>query len=343
MFHNKKVLITGHSGFKGLWLSSLLRSSGCDLFGISRDLNFFKISRDVSAANNICETEIDISNFRRVADVVSDIKPDIVFHMAAQSLVRESVVDPMTTFSSNFMGTVNIYHALHKLGKRVYLVNVTSDKVYRNCGQDKAFVESDALGGLDPYSCSKSCAELFSDSFHHTYPDSLLSSVSVRAGNVIGGGDFSADRLIPDTYRAVASAKPITVRMPDAIRPWQHVLDALFGYKMALKFLIDNPKIGVNEKFNVGPVDEDSITVRKLLEVSQNYFPDLKIKYSPNGTVEAHTLKLDTSKIKINLGFVPKLSLESSFEMTFEWYKKYLCGFSPSKLILEDIERYNEL
>jgi len=322
-----KVLLTGHTGFKGSWLALWLQHLGAEVSGLSLD--------PVSDLNHWDLLELGMDDYRQdirdvdaVKRIVAAIKPKIVFHLAAQPLVRKSYQDPLTTWSTNVQGTATILEACRQVGSVKAVVIVTSDKCYEPVDKKYRFREGDRLGGHDPYSASKAAAELVVDSFRHSFychADGALLA-SARAGNVIGGGDWSEDRLIPDMVRAVGSAQSLQVRSPQAIRPWQHVLDALAGYLLlGQKLLADEQCFAT--AWNFGPDADSDVAVVDLLQTMKQAWPAISWQVSnhdePN---ETESLRLDSTKAREQMHWEPVWSLQTCLKASADWYQAYLNG-----------------
>ena len=322
--NKKKILITGHTGFKGRWLVRMLAQfCSAELYGVAPKDIFYEESREFLHDIKIVEYFVDISDTKNVDELMLNVLPDIVIHLGAQSFVNNALSDPIKTFSSNILGTANVLLSAGSLNKKVSILNITSDKVYKNSENLKPFDEDSELGGLDPYSCSKSCAELISQSIFNTYvyklKTSKVSIVNLRAGNVIGGGDFGEDRIIPDIHRMVKSDTRLQVRMPNAIRPWQHVLDCLSGYLYALKYIESSEKcISVN--FNVGPQDFEKFTVLNICKHAEKWFPSLKYDLNTEAVAESKFLLLNSSLLTELTGWMPLYNTHQAVETTFKWY-----------------------
>tara|TARA_B110000090_G_scaffold203784_1_gene248906 strand:+ start:688 stop:1755 length:1068 start_codon:yes stop_codon:yes gene_type:complete len=342
--NRKTILITGHTGFKGRWLVRLLsRLCNAKLIGFSPKDSFFDESRIFFEEIDINEINIDISDAKKVSDEMRRVLPDIIIHLGAQSLVNNAISNPLKTFSTNILGTANILSAAGSLNKKVMILNVTSDKVYRNSESLKPFTEDSELGGLDPYSCSKSCAELISHSFFDTYVNKLklteLSIANLRAGNVIGGGDFGENRIIPDIYRTIQSGKPLELRMPNAIRPWQHVLDCLSGYLHALSFIASSKK-SISMNFNVGPQDTEKFTVLEICQRAQKWFPSLSYNINSQVVAETKVLLLESTLLSQSTGWKPLYSTPEAIDQTLKWYHDYDKGHLASDLMDKEIKDY---
>ncbi len=327
-YKGKKVLITGHTGFKGTWLAKILLDAGAKVSGLALDSETVPSLYDLTGiGQKIDESIFDIRDYGATLSIVRSRKPDIVFHMAAQPIVRVSYDEPVRTFQTNVMGTVNILDAVRRTESVRSFVNVTTDKVYLNEDNDTAFTEDMPLDGYDPYSNSKSCSELVTHSYRKSFfGDRQVSISTARAGNVIGGGDFSKDRIIPDCVRAALGRDEIIVRNPASIRPFQHVLDPLFAY-----LLIAEKQFGHKElegAYNVGPEISDCISAGEITELFIKYWGHgLEwIDRSDGGPHEASFLRLDCTKMKNTLGWKPVWDIKRAVEETVNWTKVYANG-----------------
>jgi CDP-glucose 4,6-dehydratase len=326
IYRGKRVLVTGHRGFKGGWLMEWLDMLGARPFGLSIDPPYTPCLGTVLSLNQRfdCET-IDIRDAAAVAGMVRRVKPDIIFHMAAQPLVRLSYATPVETFDSNVQGTVHVLEAIRAVGVPAGVM-ITSDKVYRNDDLGRPFKESDALGGHDPYSMSKAMAEMAIASFRHSYftRDGAPLIATVRAGNIIGGGDWSADRLLPDIVRAIlVNRTELMIRRPRATRPWQHVLDALDGYlRVGASLLAGEQKTA--GAWNFGPKPSDSIAVEAIVRHAINHLGEGSMRVETMDDLhEAGQLTLDTRAAQKHLRWKPKLDVEAAIRSTLDWYKAY--------------------
>jgi CDP-glucose 4,6-dehydratase len=345
----KKVFITGHTGFKGSWLALWLNKLGAEVTGYALKPHTNPSLYDISWLENIVQSIIaDINDADKLNKTLNEIQPDFIFHLSAQALVRESYKDPVYTYQTNVMGTLNLFEAVRKLNKKVIVINITSDKCYDNKEVDYGYCESDAMGGYDPYSSSKGCSELVTTAYRNSFfnPNMYeinhkVSLASVRAGNVIGGGDFSADRLIPDVFRSILNNERLIIRCPDSIRPWQHVLEPLNGYMMLAQNMWERP-VEFCEGFNFGANNEDSIPVRKILEkISQIYNGEINYEIDQNENPhEAHFLKLNCDKAKKILGWKPLFDIENALKFTVEWFEAYKRG---EDITLKQITEYEKL
>ncbi|MCC0683601.1 CDP-glucose 4,6-dehydratase [Clostridioides sp. ZZV14-6345] len=325
-YKNKKVLVTGHTGFKGSWLCRTLILLGSNVTGYSlepnKNNNLFYISEVEKNMNSIIG---DIRDMNSLMKVFKNVKPEIVFHLAAQPIVKESYNDPLYTYETNVMGTVNICECIRQSSCVKSFLNITTDKVYKNREWEWGYRENESLDGFDPYSNSKSCSELVTHSYKNSFFNDLnVATSTARAGNVIGGGDFANNRIIPDCIRAVIEDKDIVIYNPNSIRPYQHVLEAIFTYlHIAQMQYIDKKYSGY---YNVGPDDQDCITTGELVNLfCSKWGNNVKwITKQVDGPHEANFLKLDCSKLKSVFGWKPKWGIEEAIDRTVEWYKMYL-------------------
>ncbi len=338
----KRVLVTGHSGFKGGWLVVWLRRLGAQVTGISlppiTEPNLFSLARIDSLCNShFC----DICKFDQFQELVLAADPEIVFHLAAQPLVRWSYREPLETFQTNVMGTANLLEIVRQGGAVRTVVMITTDKVYRNNDWLWPYREKDELGGQDPYSAGKAASELIISCYRESYFDERgVGVASARAGNVIGGGDWSSDRLFPDAMRAWQSGSKLEVRHPDAIRPWQHVLEPLWGYLRLAEKLWAEPKFA--GAFNFGPAVGKEATVREVVELARVVFGPSDVRYAcqNKGPYEANTLRLDPTKAFLTLDVAPRWSLQQSIERTVNWYQHQKNGMDPGLLCQQEINAY---
>lgn len=340
-YKDKKVLIIGHTGFKGSWLTKILVNAGADVLGYSlapdTDPNLFELSGVESSITHVIG---DIRDYDHLKEVFDAFAPEIVFHLAAQPIVRESYKDPRYTYETNVMGTVNVLECIRNASSVKSAVIITTDKVYRNDETGRRFKEDDILDGYDPYSNSKSCAELAVASYKRSFPD-LPPISTARAGNVIGGGDFAKDRIIPDCVRAMQKGEPIIVRNPNSVRPYQHVLEPLFAYLMIAEKQYSNPSLA--DCYNIGPDEEDCIKTRELVGMfCEKWGKNASWidKSEPDAAHEAGFLSLDSALIKKIFGWAPKWSIESSIEQTVIFSKKYLACEDAALEMDEEIKRY---
>ena len=338
----KRVLLTGHSGFKGAWLSLWLQHLGARVSGVSLSPTTTPSLFDLARIGKISDSYYcDIRDAGPLAKLVKSIKPEIVFHMAAQALVRPGYRDPLSTLATNVQGTANVLDALRSVDLVRVVVVVTSDKVYRNRERLYPYCESDELGGHDPYSASKAAAEIVVTCFRDSFlSDRGVAVATARAGNVIGGGDWSEDRLIPDAIRAWSAGKTLNIRRPQAIRPWQHVLEPLAGYLKYAERLWHQPELA--GACNFGPLNNAASTVRELVLLAQIANGIGKVSWGDGneGPLEAGRLMLDTVKARDLLGVLPRWTLAEAAHRTMQWYREQSQGADAGVLCLKDIADY---
>ena len=349
---DKKVLLTGHTGFKGGWLSLWLNAMGAKVVGYSleppTEPSLFDVAQvQKSLAASYIE---DIRDLNNMLLVFNSHKPDIVFHMAAQPLVRYSYVDPIETYSTNVMGTVNMFEAVRKTESVRVVVNVTSDKCYENREWLWGYRENEPMGGYDPYSNSKGCAELVTSAYRHSFFNPNIDdaeSVAIatgRAGNVIGGGDWADDRLVPDIFKAILNKNTTIIRNPNAIRPWQHVLEPLNGYLTLAEKMWDNP-ITYSDAWNFGPNEDDTKPVSWIIQNLVELWgegSEWKVDAKTDHPHEATYLKLDCSKAKSMLGWEPRWNIEIALSKVVEWYQEYQSGNNMYEVTLKQINEYSK-
>lgn len=334
-YKGKRVLVTGNTGFKGAWLTFLLLSAGAEVAGYAlqpdKESSLFRLA-NIEEHPGLQQVYGDIRNFDPLLELCHDFQPEIVIHLAAQAIVRKSYKDPVGTYSTNVMGTVNICEAVRQTASVRSFLNVTTDKVYRNREWEYGYRENDELCGFDPYSNSKSCSELVTDSYRKSFLEGRCVAVSTaRAGNVIGGGDFSLDRIIPDCVRAAVAGSAVQVRNPDSTRPYQHVLEPLFAYLLiAERQYEDSSMAGC---YNVGPDEQDCVTTGDLVEKfcqAWNLLGDKKLswenKAEKNAPHEANFLKLDCSKLKYTFGWQPHWHIDDAVRETVKWSLIWIDG-----------------
>lgn len=342
-YKDKTVLVTGHTGFKGTWMCKMLLMQGAKVVGYSlkpsTNPNLFDVS---NIENEMISIIGDIRDLNKLISVVNEHKPEIVIHMAAQPIVRESYDNPVYTYETNVMGTVNICEAVRNCDSVKSFVNVTTDKVYKNNEWEWGYRECDALDGFDPYSNSKSCSELVTSSYINSFFSKQNIAVSTcRAGNVIGGGDFAKDRIIPDCVRAMENKSEIIVRNPYSTRPYQHVLEPVYTYLMLAGKQYKNQDL--SGCYNVGPDDCDCVTTGNLVDIFCNKWCDgasWKNVAEKNAPHEANFLKLDCSKIKKMLSWNPRWHIDEAIEKTVIWSKEYFKGSDMNKVMDMQIEEY---
>jgi CDP-glucose 4,6-dehydratase len=341
-WHKKRVLVTGHSGFKGTWLVTWLQRLGATVYGLSLPPNTNPNLFNLLGRHDSCVSRLgDIRDYTTVLNFTKLAQPEIVFHLAAQPLVRESYKNPVDTYATNVMGTVHVLNALKEVDSTKVAICVTTDKVYANNNSIWPCRESDPLGGYDPYSASKAASEMVVDSYKRAFlSERGLAVATARAGNVIGGGDWSSDRLIPDAVRAWQAGDLLSIRRPDAVRPWQHVLDPLFGYLSLVEKLWSEPTIA--GPYNFGPASSDVFSVRDVVGQASMYFPNSKIEFSSEilGPHESEYLSLEIAKAKKLLNFAPRWSISRTIEQTMHWYMNQHAGKNALDLCIADIEAY---
>lgn len=322
-YRGRRVLVTGHTGFKGAWLTAWLADAGAELTGYALAPEHPSLFEMAGLANGMTSVLADIRDPARLRQVVRGAAPEIVLHLAAQSLVRRSYREPVETFETNVMGTVHVLEAVRCVPTVRAVVVVTSDKCYESRGAADRYREDDPLGGHDPYSASKACAELVTTAYRRSFLSTgTIALASARAGNVIGGGDFAEDRLVPDLIRAAARGEIARLRNPSAVRPWQHVLEPVRGYLLLGRALVERGQ-AVAGAWNFGPSPEDAVTVRALAGRLEALWPRLRIAAdaAEPGPHEAAFLQLDVGKARAGLGWRPALTLDEGLALTAEWYR----------------------
>ena len=331
VYKNKTVLVTGHTGFKGSWISIWLHELGAKVIGYAldpyTDRDNFVLSK---IGEKIVDIRGDIRDKAKLEEVFAKYNPEFVFHLAAQPLVRLSYENPIETYETNVMGTINVLEAIRKTKSTKAGIMVTTDKCYDNKEQLWGYRESDPIGGYDPYSSSKGAAEIAINSWRLSfmnpkdYEKHGKSIASARAGNVIGGGDWAKDRIIPDCIKALEANKPIEIRSPKSVRPWEHVLEPLSGYLMLGEKMYNDP-VDYAEAWNFGPELSSIIPVWDVAQSVLNYYGkgELKDVSDPNAVHEAKLLALDISKARFKLGWTPTLNIEETIALTVDWYKDY--------------------
>ncbi|MGU3666188.1 CDP-glucose 4,6-dehydratase [Methylobacterium sp. A49B] len=342
-----RVLVTGHTGFKGAWLASWLLADGAEVMGLALAPepgrpNLFEA---LDLASRMGCVMADIRDPQVVQDAVAAFRPQIVFHLAAQALVRRSYADPLGTFAVNVMGTAHVLEAARSVESVRAFVCVTSDKCYENREWVWGYRENDPLGGKDPYSASKAAAEIVAASYRQALAPGRLRIATARGGNVIGGGDWSQDRLVPDLVRAIETGEPLVLRNPGAIRPWQHVLELVRGYLMLGDRLLAGDD-GAAGAWNFGPARESEVAVGRLVEEALGVWgkerTDLRVQ--PSELAEAGILKLDTAKADARLGWRPMLGFSDSVRLTMDWYRRHSAGAVRARdLVDEQISAYRRL
>ena len=322
-YQGKRVLMTGHTGFKGTWLTKMLINAGANVVGYAlkpkTKPNLFELSQVNRDIIHLTSMIADIRHYDSLLPVFQALKPEIVFHLAAQPIVLTGYEEPKYTYETNVLGTVNVLECIRVTDSVKTLVNVTTDKVYENPENGLAFVETDRLNGFDPYSNSKSCSELVTECYYNSFlKDKGINVITMRAGNVIGGGDYAENRIVPDCVRAATVGQDIVLRNPNAVRPFQHVLEPLYAYLLAGSKTFDTI-----QHFNIGPADEDCITTRELAELFCKYWPGANyvVMTKPNAPHEAGLLKLNCDKIQRELGWKPTWNVETAIQKVCEFHK----------------------
>lgn len=337
----KRVVLTGHTGFKGAWLSIWLGRLGAEVTGIALPPET-RPSLFALARPDLKESHFqDIRDAARLAELVRSASPDIVMHLGAQALVRPSYQDPLGTFATNVLGTANLLEAVRSVPSARVVVAITTDKVYRNLEHAFPYRETDHLGGHDPYSASKAASEIIIASYRDSFlREKGVAVASARAGNVIGGGDWSADRLLPDAVRAWQSGNTLSVRRPEAKRPWQHVLEPLSAYLVLAERLWSDPAIG--DAFNFGPISHEAAPVRQVIEIARASFGRGEVQYGDGteGPHEAGWLALETAKARHMLGIEPRWSLAEAVDRTMKWYRAQNDGADARALCEAEIDEY---
>lgn len=338
----KKVFLTGHTGFKGSWLCAILNLFGAEIYGYSLEPPTKPSLYEVANIRKICYSQIaDICDLISLQEAILEFSPEIVIHLAAQPIVRTSYRKPVETYKTNVMGTVNILEACRQAKSIKSIVNVTTDKVYKNFEWERGYVEDDILDGYDPYSNSKSCSELVTSSYKKAFfAQSNIAVSTCRAGNVIGGGDFAPDRIIPDCIRAIQNNEKIIIRNPYSTRPYQHVLEPLCAYLLVAIKQLENPSYA--DTYNIGPEDADCVTTGELVNIFCSVWPEAEWenKAEKNAPHEAGLLKLDCSKIKNILGWNPRWGIFKAVEKTVDWTKAYFDGESIKDKMEEQVYEY---
>ena len=343
-YKNKKVLVTGHTGFKGSWLSLYLNILGSKVYGISlkpkNKINNFELSKikKVLKKNYI----FDLRDKKKFEVAFNQIKPDIIFHLAAQPLVGISYKDPYLTWTSNLLSTLHLCEIIKDYKKKLTCVVITSDKCYENLELTRGYKETDRLGGKDPYSASKGSVELLCRSYYHSFfqHNSNIKFATARAGNVIGGGDWSKDRLIPDIINSIQKKKIVKIRNPKSTRPWQHVLEPLNGYLCLASKLQKNNKLN-GESFNFGPGKSKNYNVENIIKLIQKFFPNLKYKILKKEIFfESNLLKLNCTKSKRLLNWKQRMNLNMTIGFTAEWYKNYFDKKDNYNFTINQIKKY---
>ena len=343
----KNVLITGHTGFKGAWLSLWLQQMGAQVVGYSNEIptepSLFKLA---NVANGMwSEIGADIRDLDSLKGIINEHKPEIVIHMAAQALVRPSYANPVETYQTNVMGTVNLLEAIRLSDSVKVCVNVTTDKCYENKEWAWGYRENEPMGGYDPYSSSKACSEIVSAAFRRSYfsGENKIGLATARAGNVIGGGDWATDRLIPDIFKAWLADEKVIIRSPSSIRPWQMVLEPLSGYLTLAEKLWEDPQ-KYSQAWNFGPYDNDAQPVGWIVEQISQELKDFKVEIKPDNSLhEATYLKLDCSKSRTYLGWKPRTNLPTTLKGIIEWYEVFRNQGNIREVTIQQIARFQKM
>jgi CDP-glucose 4,6-dehydratase len=345
ILQGERIFVTGHTGFTGGWLVSWLKRIGCDVAGLalasSTEPNLFAVA---DIADGIVSTIGDIRDFATVRTAIERHRPSVIIHLAAQPLVSKSFAAPVETFATNALGTVHVLEAARLVPDVKAVVCITTDKVYRDQDWVWGYREQDPLGGKDPYSASKACAELIAASYRTTLAErgNGVLIANARGGNIIGGGDWSADRIVPDFVRAVTARQPISLRNPGAVRPWQHVMALVHGYLVLAARLLSGDRVAA-DNWNFGPGDEAARTVGDLVEQLSVAWTKPEVTYAPGSFPETRFLHLDSTKARALLGWMPPLSFADTVELTAGWYRDFAA--SPEKaarITALQIEQYRE-
>jgi len=340
----KRVFITGHTGFKGSWLCLWLKALGAEVCGYALEPPTVPSLFIEAGVGRLISSVIgDVRDLVRLSKSMQDAQPEIVFHLAAQPLVRESYRNPLDTYATNVMGSLHLFEAVRSCPSVKAVVNVTTDKCYENRERPSGYRENEAMGGYDPYSSSKACSELVTAAYRQSFlSEQGVALASARAGNVIGGGDWATDRLLPDVLRALDAGETLKIRYPDAIRPWQHVLEPLSGYLVLAERLSVNGE-AFAEPWNFGPSDDDARSVEWILERLAGSRSDLKWISEVEKTLhEAHYLKLDSSKARALIGWQPRWSLLTALDKTLSWHEAWRGGADMQRFTVNQIKEYEE-
>jgi len=346
-YRDVTVLVTGHTGIKGAWLTAWLKAMGARVIGyaLPPEHGASSLYEAAKIGDGVVSIFGDVRNAEGVAEVLQRHRPEVVFHLAAQALVRRSYREPVLSYETNVMGTVHVLEAARRTPSVSAVVVVTSDKCYGDQGLTRGYRETDPMSGDDPYSSSKGCAELVVTAYRRSFCGDGPALASARAGNVIAGGDWAEDRLVPDIVRAVAAGRPVVLRHPTAVRPWQHVLDPLAGY-LLLGAQLREQGAAFAEAWNFGPTDEETVTVRELVERMRKDWDSVEVAPSPSvaeGLAETQFLRLDPTKARTRLGWSPRLTLSEAIAWTVEWYHRFLDDPKAApRLVAQQLAAYDE-
>lgn len=344
-YKSKRVLVTGHTGFKGVWLSLWLNSLGAEVCGYALAPNTEpSMFREVNLARKVDSVIGSILDREKLENTFNEFKPEIVFHLAAQPLVRLSYAEPVLTYETNVIGTLNVLEAARKSRSVKAFVNITTDKCYENKETGKFFEESDPFGGFDPYSASKGCVEIMSSSYRRSFldGDNGFAMATARAGNVIGGGDWALDRIVPDCVRSINNNIAIEIRNPAAVRPWQHVLEPLSGYMLLAERLYTEGK-AYAEGFNFGPDEKSVLTVSEVARKIIHYYGRGEVVIQKRDNLhEAELLMLSIKKAERILNWRPVLTVDEAIKNTVEWYRRFYDGGQMTEFTVQQIKNYQE-
>jgi len=339
-FRGKRVFVTGHTGFKGAWLCRILVRAGAELYGYSlapAEPSLFEL---LGLEGEMTSFIGDVRDIEHLERCFAKARPEIVFHLAAQPIVSEGYKEPRYTYETNVMGTVNILECVRKSRTVRSFLNVTTDKVYKNDERESAFCEDDLLDGFDPYSNSKSCSELVTHSYKNSFfADGRVAISCARAGNAIGGGDFSWDRIIPHCVMSISESKSITLRSPRSVRPYQHVLEALFAYLLIAERQYEDASL--SGYYNVGPDEGDTVETRELVRLFCESFGSADVSFEDVDYHEAGVLKLDSTKLKDTFGWSPIFSISRAIEYAAEWYRVYISGGDVKSITDRQIDEFS--
>lgn len=346
-WNQRRVLVTGHTGFKGAWLSLWLHAKGAKVTGFALPPPTTPSLFQAARVSELVDSRLgDIRELTPLLETVRDCRPEVIFHLAAQALVRPSYEEPVETYATNVMGTVHVLEAVRQVGGVRAVVVVTSDKCYENREWLWGYRENEAMGGRDPYSSSKGCAELVTAAYRSSFfAGGETAIATARAGNVFGGGDWAADRLVPDMLKGFASGTPVTLRNPDAIRPWQHVLEPLSGYLLLAQGLVNQGR-QLADAWNFGPDRSSEVTVADVASQLRQLWGSgtLELAEQRTGPHEAGLLRLDSSKVAAHLGWRPRLSLHQALALTADWHRQFAGAPQTAKeLTLAQIALYDSL
>jgi CDP-glucose 4,6-dehydratase len=341
-WRGRRVLLTGHTGFKGAWMSMLLGRLGAEVYGFALPPEEPSLFLSCGVERDVRHRIGDVRDLALVQRAMVDTQPEIVIHMAAQALVQRSYAEPVATYATNVMGTVNVLEAIRQTGGVRAALIVTSDKCYENRGWERGYRETDAFGGSDPYSSSKGCAEIVAAAYRRSFFAHAdgCHIASVRAGNVIGGGDWARDRLVPDAMRAFSAGAPLRIRNPNSVRPWQHVLDPVLGYLHLAARLVDGGA-ALADGWNFGPASADSLPVRTVVDQLAKRWGDgarWELDSSGQWHPEQPQLRLDCTKARTELGWTPLLGIDAALQLTVEWYRAARAGADLRSTTIAQIE-----